>query len=273
MAYDYLVKVAKTGHTELRTLTAKNSEAYEDGAFVEIVAGVVQLVTSASGKILGVCRETKTGVTSGTVVVEVPVDSYAEFDVYADGAVTMGQRYGINDDGSVDVAVTDTKNALFEATKTTSTAGTARFKLAPVDPVEYKVKVSLTNAEIIGMRGAAKTLVAAPGAGKVLEFVSAILKMNYGGSNVFTESSDNMAIKYTDGSGAAVSDTIEATNFIDAAATTTTNAIVKKDNIVAYANAANKALVLHNTGDGEYAGNAAADNTMDVIVTYRVHTI
>lgn len=272
MAYDYLAKVAKTGHTELRTFVAKNSEAYEDGAFVEIVGGVVQLVTSASGRIHGVCRETKTGTTGGNVVVEVPVDSYAEFDVYADGAVTLGQRYGLNDDGSVDVAVTDTKNALLEATKTTTAAGTARFKLAPVDPVEYKVKVSLTNSEIKALRATPKTLVSAPGTGKVLEFVSALLKLDYG-SNALTESADNMAVKYTDGSGVAVSDTIEATNFIDATADTYTNAIAKKDNIVVGTGCSNKALVLHNTGDGEYAGNAGNDTTMDVIVTYRVHTI
>jgi hypothetical protein len=105
----------------------------------------------------------------------------------------------------------------------------------------------------------------------VLEFVSAILKLDYG-SNVFTEGGDNMAIKYTNAAGAIVSDTIEATNFIDAAADTITNAIAKKDAIVAYASAANKALVLDNVGNN-YAGNAGADTTMDVIVTYRVHTI
>jgi hypothetical protein len=132
--------------------------------------------------------------------------------------------------------------------------------------------VTLTNAELKALRATPKTLVAAPGSGKVLEFVSAVLKLS-GGTNALSESSDNMAVKFTDGSGAAVSNTIEATGFIDQTAATITTATQKQDAIVAYASAANKALVLHNTGDGEWGGNAAADVTMTVQVTYRVHTV
>jgi hypothetical protein len=271
MAYDYLAKVAKTGHSELRYFTANNGEAYEEGMFVEMVAGVARACTSSSFGTIGVCRETKTGVTDTLVAVEVPVDSYCEFDVYADDAVTMGKNYGLNSDGSIDAGATDL-NSMFVCTKTTTAAGISRFKLVKAEPVEYKVKVAITNGQIKALRGTPKTLVAAPGAGRTLEFVSAMFFLDYG-SNVFTESADNMAIKYTDGAGVIVSDTIEATNFIDAAADTFTNAIAKKDNIVAVSGAQNKALVLHNTGDGEYAGNAGADTTITAIVTYRVHTI
>jgi hypothetical protein len=34
-----------------------------------------------------------------------------------------------------------------------------------------------------------------------------------------------------------------------------------------------KSLVLHNTGDGEYAGNASDDAVFDVYVTYRILTV
>lgn len=132
--------------------------------------------------------------------------------------------------------------------------------------------VTLTNAELKALRATPKTLVAAPGAGKVLEFVSAVLKNN-GGTNALTESTDNMAVKFTDGSGAAVSQTIECTGFIDQTAATVTTAQAKIDAIAAYSAAANKALVLHNTGDGEWGGNAANDVTLTVKVTYRVHTL
>jgi predicted RecA/RadA family phage recombinase len=131
--------------------------------------------------------------------------------------------------------------------------------------------VSLTNAEIKGLRAAPKTLVSAPGAGKVIEFVSAVLFLDYG-TNVLTESADNLAVKYTDGSGAAVSQAIEATGFIDATADTMTNALAKIDTIVAKSASENKAIVLHNTGDGEYGGNAGVDTLMRVKVAYRVHT-
>lgn len=130
--------------------------------------------------------------------------------------------------------------------------------------------VAVSNAEIKAMAASPKTLVAAPGANKVLEFVSAIIQLN-AGSEALTESADNMAIRYTDGSGAIVSETIEATGFIDQVADTISNAIAKADAIVASASAANQALVLDNTGGDEYAGNASADATLTVKIVYRVH--
>jgi hypothetical protein len=272
MSYTYLAKVSKTGHSELRQVDAKNSEVYKNGMLVELVAGVAQACAASSTSIFGVCREAKTGATGGKVAVEVPVDSFMEVDIYADAAVTSGVKYGINANGSVATASAGLRSALLEATKTTSAAGVSRFRLVPAEPTEYKVKVRLTNANIKALRATPITMVAAPGTGKLLEFVSAQLKLNYA-SNVLTESADNMAFRYHNGSGAAVSETIEATGFIDQAADTYTNAIAKKDAIVAVASAQNKALVLHNTGSGEYAGNAGNDCTVDVLVTYRVHTL
>lgn len=132
--------------------------------------------------------------------------------------------------------------------------------------------VSLTNAEIKALRATPKTLVAAPGTGKFLQFISAVLKLG-AGSNALTESADNLAVRFANGSGAIVSQAIEATGFIDQTADTLTNALAKIDAIVAASAGENKALVLHNTGDGEYAGNAANDATMDVVVTYRILTL
>jgi predicted RecA/RadA family phage recombinase len=132
--------------------------------------------------------------------------------------------------------------------------------------------VEITNAELKALRASPKTLVAAPGASKLLEFVSAVL-VNNGGTNAITETADNMAVKYENGSGAAASQTIEATGFVDQTAATVTNVLAKIDTIVAKASSANKALVLHNTGDGEYAGNAANDVTISVKIAYRVHSV
>jgi len=145
-------------------------------------------------------------------------------------------------------------------------------KVDGVAAVETRyAEVSLTNAEIKALRATPKTLVAAPGAGKYLEFAGAVLFLDYG-SNALTESADNLAVRYTDGSGTIVSQAIEATGFIDQTADTATNALPKIDAIAAKSACENKALVLHNTGDGEYAGNAAADTVMRVKVAYRVHT-
>ena len=137
-----------------------------------------------------------------------------------------------------------------------------------VSTIQY-AEVSITNAQMLALRATPKELVAAPGSGKVLEFVSAVLLFDYTGA--YTETADNMAVKYTDGSGAIVSETIEATGFVDATADTMTTAIAKADVIVAKSGSENKALVLHNTGDGEYGGGNAS-NAIRVKVAYRVHT-
>lgn len=132
--------------------------------------------------------------------------------------------------------------------------------------------VEVTNAEIKALAATPKTLVAAPGANKVIQFLGAILILDYGGTNVFTESDDNFSIKYANAAGVAVSVTIETTGFIDQSADTMTCAIPVKDAIVAASGASNKALVLDNIGDGEIGGNAGNDNTMTVIVHYVIHS-
>lgn len=144
------------------------------------------------------------------------------------------------------------------------------YNFAPV-PSVFTASVSITNAELKALRATPKTLVQAQGAGTVVEFVGAVLLLDYG-TNVFTESADNAAVKYTNGSGVAVSDTIECTGFIDASADTATSAVPVKDAIVAATGNANKALVLHNTGDGEWGGNAGADTVMRVKISFSVHT-
>jgi hypothetical protein len=130
--------------------------------------------------------------------------------------------------------------------------------------IQY-AEVSIAAAAIATLRATPVELVPAPGAGKVLEFVSAILILDYTAPG-FTETADNLAIKYTDGSGAQVSETIETTGFIDQTADKIINALPVKDKLLT----ANAALVLHNTGDGEF-GNSGG-STLRVKTAFRVHT-
>lgn len=125
--------------------------------------------------------------------------------------------------------------------------------------------VTLSSAEILALATTPKTLVAAPGAGKIIMFEGALLLLNYG-SIAYTETDDNLGIKYTDASGVQVSNTIEATGFIDQTADTVTNAIPVLNTIVTAAGCVNQALVLDNLGDNYAAGNS----TMNVIVSYRI---
>jgi len=129
--------------------------------------------------------------------------------------------------------------------------------------------VSLTSAQVKALAATQIELVAAPGAGKMIKFMGASLKLVYGGTNAFTESGDNFGIKYTDDSGVQVSNTIENTGFITATASTYTNAEPATDAIVAATAAENQALVIDNLGS-EIAGNAANDNTLEISVAYRI---
>lgn len=129
--------------------------------------------------------------------------------------------------------------------------------------------VSLTNAQLKALRATPVELVPAQGAGRQIHFLSGWLRLN-AGANVVTESTANLGIKYTDGSGVQVCETVESTGFIDQAVDTMTAARPKLDPIVASTAAANKALVLHNLGAAEFAGNAAADATLTVIVLFAV---
>jgi hypothetical protein len=154
-----------------------------------------------------------------------------------------------------------------------NTSGTGSTLTANLDASFLRqTTTTLSATDVKALRATPITVVAAQGAGTIIEFVGAQLKLT-AGSEVFTESDDNLAIRFVDGTGAIVSETIESTGFIDQAADTYTNAIAKADNIIAASTGENAVLVLHNTGDGEIAGNASDDATLEVVVSYRVHTI
>lgn len=124
--------------------------------------------------------------------------------------------------------------------------------------------VPITNAEMLALRATPKQLVAAPGAGFALIYEGGHITIDY--TAAYTESADNIAVRYTNGSGVQVS-TTETTGFLDATA----------DSIMTMAPiapttapvAVNAALVLHNTGDGEWGGGNAA-NVITATVHYRI---
>jgi len=134
------------------------------------------------------------------------------------------------------------------------------------------IKVSLTAAQIKVLRATPFELVAAQGVGTSIEFVSAILKLN-AGSEVLSETDANLVIEYDNGAAAAVSQVVECGGFIDQAADTQTNVQPVIDAIDASADIENKNIALFNDGAGEFAGNATDDATLDVHITYRVHTM
>ncbi|KKN24778.1 hypothetical protein LCGC14_0891420 [marine sediment metagenome] len=148
---------------------------------------------------------------------------------------------------------------------TISDSGTTTFIIDESDILKVTT-VNLTAVNIQNLAATQIELVSAPGANLYLEFVSAVLILDKGAVAYDDASGDgNMVIKYVNGSGAAVSQDIEADGFIDAAADNITNAIPKKDAIVLASASVNKALVLDNDG-GEYT---TGNGVMRIKITTR----
>lgn len=125
--------------------------------------------------------------------------------------------------------------------------------------------VTIATGDVLTMATTPVEIIAAPGAGNFIEFLGAQLILDYN-SVPYTESGDNMAFRYTNGSGVIVSQAIESTGFIDQTADTITNALPKIDAIVSASGAVNAALVLDNTGTDFGAGNSP----LIVKVSYRI---
>lgn len=132
----------------------------------------------------------------------------------------------------------------------------------------YEATVTLTAAEVKALNGTPKTIISAV-ATSIVEFVSAVFILDYG-SEVFTETDDNLVIEYEDGRD--ISAAIETTGFIDQAADQV--AIINAADVptMTAAAAVNKAVQLYNPND-EIAGNASNDSTLTLKITYRVHTV
>lgn len=128
--------------------------------------------------------------------------------------------------------------------------------------IQY-AEVALTAAEMLALRATPKSLVAAPGAGYVLEFVSALFIYDYVAA--FTESDDDIVIRFTNGTGAIASTTLDATGLLDA---TSDQLRTLKAIVTDLTPVENSALVLHNAGNGEWGGTGS---TCRVKVAYRVH--
>lgn len=138
--------------------------------------------------------------------------------------------------------------------------------------LDYVVRVetvNITNAQLKALRATPKQLVAAKGSGTVLQLVGGMVKL-IAGANVLSETDDNLVVRFTNTTGAIVSQTIQTTGFIDQAVNMITNILPIVDPIVTYSAGSNKALVLHNSGSGEIADNAALDATLKVKILYRI---
>ncbi|MBT7929854.1 hypothetical protein HN682_08075 [Candidatus Peregrinibacteria bacterium] len=253
-------------------LVLKNGGVMETEAGTEIVSVDSTGTPSIKANIEDSLADGKIYIGSAAGVTS-EVDMSGDVTIVNSGATTIGAgkvttneleglaagEFFIGDDGTPanNAKVTMTGDVTMDKTGFT-VIGNQNFK---------SLTLNLTAADIKGMAAAPFEMLPAPGAGQGYVFMGASLYL-VAGSEVLTEAGDNMAFRYTDGSGVIVSETIESTGFIDNAADIFTNAIPVKDTIVAKTGIENQALVLDNTGGAEFAGNASNDAELRVTVYY-----
>ena len=131
-------------------------------------------------------------------------------------------------------------------------------------PELLSVDVVLTTAELLALFTTPKSLVEAQGTGTIIEFVSSLLAYEYNSIVYTIGTAGNLQIKYTDGSGNAVSTTRAATGFVDQASDQLSLLEKVGGTVVPIDNAA---LVLTCATANPTAGNSP----INITVYYRVH--
>jgi hypothetical protein len=162
-----------------------------------------------------------------------------------------------------DLAVTEGK--IGGLAVTTSKVAEAAVTPAKLDEsaVQY-AEVDISAAEILDLFATPKELVAAPGAGKIAEFISLLLAYNWGSVAYTIGTAGDLQVKYTDGSGVAVSTTRAATGFLDAVADT----LSSLDKLEATVEPAVDAPLVLTVAT---ASPTAGDSPIHAKVAYRVH--
>ena len=127
--------------------------------------------------------------------------------------------------------------------------------------------ITITSAQAKALHATPQTIVAAPGAGKVILPFMAEAQLNYGGTNAFTNTgSGTLELFYGSSSGSIAMSLLASTQIT---ATSNQIGLLPLSGVFAASSAiSNTALVASQTSATEFAGNAAADNTITVTVWY-----
>lgn len=137
---------------------------------------------------------------------------------------------------------------------------------AYVDSSIQKATVTVSNSELQALAATPKTLVAAPGASKYIEYLGGTIALIFGTTAIDDAAADGDLIIETGTSNTTVSLTVDADGLVDAAATTVSTAKPLATDVTLDAN---ETLQLKNNG-AEYTVTGGGDGTLSVTVFYRI---
>lgn len=131
--------------------------------------------------------------------------------------------------------------------------------------------ITVSSAEMLALAASPKTLIAAPGSGKVARFKGIDLFLDFNSAAyTITAGGDDLSVRYEDGTGAIVSQTLDTAGFLDATADSHLAGEPVDEVGGDLADHANKALVLDNIGANEYTNG---DSPVYAKVKYEIVSV
>lgn len=184
-------------------------------------------------------------------------------------------RKMIVSDGSNWVASTETWAVPGTTGNVLTSNGTDWTSAAAPTGAVLTVTGTLTNAQIKALHATPISVIAAPGAGKVIRIISSTGKLIYGGTNTFTNGGGQpIVLAYNTAGAASDSIALVSTGVITSAANTTYIPIpVTSALAVTSATVDNIAIFAYNPSATEITGNAANNNTVSYSISYVIATI
>jgi hypothetical protein len=134
------------------------------------------------------------------------------------------------------------------------------WKLALTSSDISTAKVSVSSAEILAINTTPKQLIAAPGASKFIQLISANIRYNY--NSVAYASADNIVINHSNSASAPLTNGIDISTFTNSV----TKQISLSDSEWNDSLAINKGLYLYRSSGNPTTGNG----TLDVYLAYRI---